>query len=406
MMLESSLVEVVSSLVSYLGENVLKRLRSPRFDVLYREADGKIVAIEVKSRSPGTSQLLRFADVIRRAPEKPDRFYLITPEPPSSSERKWFREAMANTDVESKWMSVSEFAKSVGAKGDAASEDALARARLENLIQTITTMRESIQALDENSRRPPIEESFAEKYQWLRRQFSNKTIAQIYTSLESGQELDRVLQIGDRATEITVVITDIKNFSHLVKASRPDDLNEIMSRYYRQAKDAVFANGGSLDKFIGDATVAIFGYPFAHPESTLNAIRAARYLIELGDELLAELLDRLNESIETGTRVGIATNDLWPLDIASDQLEVSFVGDAMNLAARLEKACDVNGIQLDNRTRTKAREVDPAYLDDLDLKQKKLTTGEAKGQVFPIKVWQSKCLVVGSASSGTQAANV
>jgi adenylate cyclase len=204
-----------------------------------------------------------------------------------------------------------------------------------------------------------------------------------------GESLTDILKIGQMVTEITIVMADIKNFSALVKASRPDDVNEIFSKYYRVAKDIVFSHGGTLDKFIGDATVAIFGYPYPDEAATLCAMKAAQEIISAGSGLLADLLDRINEKIETGTRVGIATNDLYPIDIASDGVEVSFVGNAMNLAARLQKESDVDGILLDNRTRNLARRFDPAFVDALNLVERVLPVEAVKGQNHPIRAWQA-----------------
>lgn len=96
----------------------------------------------------------------------------------------------------------------------------------------------------------------------------------------------------------------------------------------------------------------------------------------------------LNAVIETGTRVGIATADIWPLDIGHADVEISLLGDTSNLAARLEKACEVNGILLDNRTRTKAGRVDATYIESLRLTKIELKPADAKGQMFDILAWQ------------------
>ncbi|HKY45770.1 MAG TPA: hypothetical protein VJM50_21950 [Pyrinomonadaceae bacterium] len=90
----------------------------------------------------------------------------------------------------------------------------------------------------------------------------------------------------------------------------------------------------------------------------------------------------LNAIIETGTRVGVAYGDIWPLNIGQTGIEISLLGDTINRAARLEKACEVNGILLDNRTRTKAGKIDATYIQSLRLVKRELTPSHAKGQQF------------------------
>ena len=71
----------------------------------------------------------------------------------------------------------------------------------------------------------------------------------------------------------------------------------------------------------------------------------------LGRSLLEEFQSRHNEAIESGTRVGIASDEVLVLNIGTDQVEVSFVGNGINLAARLETASLMDGILMDNRTK-------------------------------------------------------
>jgi class 3 adenylate cyclase len=180
----------------------------------------------------------------------------------------------------------------------------------------------------------------------------------------------------------------LKNFSSLVSASRPEDLNEMMAKYYKRSRDAVFKHGGMLDKFIGDAVLAVFGYPEPSALAPANAIKFARELIAIGGSLLDEWQAELNAVIESGTRVGITTGDIWPLNIGQQHVEITLLGDTINLAARLEKNCIVNGILLDNRTRTKAATADSSFVASLKLEESQISADDAKGQAFATRVWQ------------------
>jgi adenylate cyclase len=124
--------------------------------------------------------------------------------------------------------------------------------------------------------------------------------------------LDSQLGLGARRDNVTIVLSDIVNFSSLVTASRPDDLKEAMGRYYQQARQAVFDHGGMLDKFIGDAVFAVFGYPLPSQEAPCQAIRFALSLTAIGRSVMNDWQAELNAVIETGTRIGIATGIFGP----------------------------------------------------------------------------------------------
>jgi class 3 adenylate cyclase len=160
-----------------------------------------------------------------------------------------------------------------------------------------------------------------------------------------------------------------------------------MGRYYRLAREAVFRNEGMLDKFIGDAVLAVFGYPLRGPADSKNAILFAQELVDIGKSVLSEWSGGLNAIVESGTRVGIATGEIWPINIGDSDLEVALLGDTINLAARLEKNCARNGYLMDNRTKRKAAAEDSGFVDGLNLVRGEVAPGEAKGQQHPIRTW-------------------
>jgi class 3 adenylate cyclase len=160
-----------------------------------------------------------------------------------------------------------------------------------------------------------------------------------------------------------------------------------MRLYYEKARQAVFENGGMLDKFIGDAVLAVFGYPESTPSAPCNAIRFASALISIGREILESWQAEINALIQTGTRVGIASGDIWPINIGQREIEITLLGDTINLAARLEKNCAVDKFLIDNRTHTASQRADAIFIDNLNLRQIEIPVTAAKGQAFPIKAW-------------------
>jgi class 3 adenylate cyclase len=160
-----------------------------------------------------------------------------------------------------------------------------------------------------------------------------------------------------------------------------------MGQYYRRARQAIFDHHGMLDKFIGDAVLAVFGYPHPMPTAAVNAINFAQALIRIGQDVMESWQAELNAVIPTGTRVGIASGDIWPINIGRSLIEVALLGDTINLASRLEKNCAVDRLLMDNRTHTSGQRIDSAFISSLKLQQIIISTADAKGQAFPVRAW-------------------
>jgi class 3 adenylate cyclase/tetratricopeptide (TPR) repeat protein len=132
---------------------------------------------------------------------------------------------------------------------------------------------------------------------------------------------------------VTVVFCDVIGSTSLGERLDPESLRGVMSRYFDVARAALERHGGTVEKFIGDAVMAVFGVPVAHED---DALRAARAAFELRESLV-----ELNEELERtwgahlGVRIGINTGDVVAGDPASGQSFVS--GDVVNVAARLEQ---------------------------------------------------------------------
>ena len=133
---------------------------------------------------------------------------------------------------------------------------------------------------------------------------------------------------------VTIVFSDICDSTSLGERLDPESLRTLMARYFEAARTVIERHGGTVEKFIGDAVMAVFGVPVAHEDDALRAIRAA---VEIGDVLKS--LDR--ESAQTWgvrlqARTGINSGEVIAGDPSSGQAFVS--GDAVNVAARLEQA--------------------------------------------------------------------
>ncbi len=141
-------------------------------------------------------------------------------------------------------------------------------------------------------------------------------------------------QGGTRMTA-TVLFADIRNFTQLSTVMQPEQVVELLNRYFSTMVDIVFKNGGTLDKFLGDGLMALFGVPYAIENPEESAVRTAL-------EMLAALQDMNRELEAKGTLrldigVGINSGPVVAGNIGSSQRhEYTVIGDTVNLAARLE----------------------------------------------------------------------
>src|SRR3990170_9154258 len=113
----------------------------------------------------------------------------------------------------------------------------------------------------------------------------------------------------------------------------PESLRRVMDRYFESMRKVVERHGGTVEKFIGDAVMAVFGIPVLHEDDALRAVRAAS---DMRDRL-AELNDQLerDHGVRILVRTGVNTGDVVAGDPVAGQSLVT--GDAVNVAARLEQ---------------------------------------------------------------------
>lgn len=134
---------------------------------------------------------------------------------------------------------------------------------------------------------------------------------------------------------ITVLFADIRGFTAFSEKANPEKVVGLLNRYFSVMTDIIFEHGGTLDKYIGDGLMAIFGAPTATEEDALNAVKAAvtmqKRLSLLNSELVSEGYGRI--SVGIGLHTGEATIGYIGSDKRS---EYTAIGDTVNLASRLE----------------------------------------------------------------------
>ena len=162
---------------------------------------------------------------------------------------------------------------------------------------------------------------------------------------------------------VTIVFADVTGSTRLGEELDSEALRKVMSRYFEEMQAIVERHGGVVEKFIGDAVMAVFGIPQVHEDDALRAVRAA---VEMRDGLT-----RVNEElgVELQARIGVNTGEVVAGDPSGGQRLVT--GDAVNVAARLEQATLPDQILVGSLTHGLVRdavEVEP--VEPLELKGK------------------------------------
>jgi len=139
---------------------------------------------------------------------------------------------------------------------------------------------------------------------------------------------------------VTCLFCDLVGFTARAEAMDPEDVRRVLQPYHASVRSELERFGGTVEKFIGDAVMAVFGAPVAHEDDPERAVRAA-----------LEIRDTLAEQGELEVRIGITTGEaLVALDARPDAGEGMAAGDVVNTAARLQAAAPTNGILVDETT--------------------------------------------------------
>ncbi len=143
--------------------------------------------------------------------------------------------------------------------------------------------------------------------------------------------------LGGESLRVTVLFTDIRSFTTISESMDPQHLVALLNEYFSVMVNLVMDEGGVVDKYIGDAIMAVFGAPVPTPADAVNAVRAAVRMRQALRELNARLAERGRPALRTG--IGIHTGEVVAGNIGSDRrMEYTVIGDAVNLASRLESS--------------------------------------------------------------------
>ena len=142
-------------------------------------------------------------------------------------------------------------------------------------------------------------------------------------------------KLGGVNQTITILFADIRGFTRISEHSPPERIVGLLNRYFSAMTDIIFAHGGTLDKYLGDGLMALFGAPTTTPEDANNALNAA---VAMQRRILGINMDLHSEGFpELGVGIGLHSGEVTVGYIGSERRsEYTAIGDTVNTAARLE----------------------------------------------------------------------
>jgi class 3 adenylate cyclase/tetratricopeptide (TPR) repeat protein len=191
--------------------------------------------------------------------------------------------------------------------------------------------------------------------------------------LSCGAVLAEAAATGEERKVVSVLFVDLVGFTDRSDRADPEDVRATLRPYHERVKADIERFGGTVEKFIGDAVMAVFGAPLAHEDDAERALRAGLRILETIDELRTEGLDVAVRAAVTTGEVVVA------LGARPERGEGIVAGDVVNTAARLQAAAAVGTVIADETT---MRSAEGAIAFEA------LEAVSAKGKSAPIPVWR------------------
>ena len=141
--------------------------------------------------------------------------------------------------------------------------------------------------------------------------------------------------LGGKLYDIAVLFVDIRGFTTMSEILEPTEVVQILNRYLELTSNCIFQNNGTLDKFVGDCTMAFWGAPLPQEDSIYKAVKTAFDMIEQSKELQKELEEKFGRAVSFGVGVHFGPAVVGNIG-APNRMDYTAIGDTVNTAARLE----------------------------------------------------------------------
>lgn len=215
------------------------------------------------------------------------------------------------------------------------------------------------------------------QHRWIKKSFSRYLNPEVIDILVKNPDQ---LQLGGEEKELTVIMADIRNFTTLSETLSPGELIDLLNRYLGELTEVILNNGGTLDKYMGDAIMAFFGAPVAddrHPQKACHTVtQMCDRLHRKREEWVAQGLPALHFGVGLSTGIMVVGN------LGSKRrFDYSVIGDNVNLASRLEGLTKIYGVEVIVSEQTHDR-LDETFLC------RELDTVQVKGRQAPVRIFE------------------
>jgi adenylate cyclase len=164
------------------------------------------------------------------------------------------------------------------------------------------------------------------------------------------------LVLSGERRQVTVLFCDVRGFTPMSERLAPEEVVLLLNDFYTLMIETTFKYDGTLDKFLGDAVMAVFGAPMAHPDHSARAIRTALAMQEGISGLNERRARDGKEAISVG--IGVSAGEAVAGTVGTeDRMEYTVIGDSVNLAARLESNAKPGQILISHRTYERVRDL-------------------------------------------------
>jgi len=204
-----------------------------------------------------------------------------------------------------------------------------------------------------------LTESFNQMARSLREKEMIKRAFTRYVAREVVEEIlkdpENLVLSGERR-QVTVLFCDVRGFTPMSERLAPEEVVLLLNDFYNLMIETTFKFDGTLDKFLGDAVMAVFGAPMAHPDHSARAIRTALAMQEGISGLNEKRARDGKEAISVG--IGVSAGEAVAGTVGTeDRMEYTVIGDSVNLAARLESNAKPGQILISHRTYERVRDL-------------------------------------------------
>ncbi len=200
---------------------------------------------------------------------------------------------------------------------------------------------------------------------------------------EISKKGDFTIKLGGENRDIAVLFVDIRGFTTMSEVLTPEEVVEILNKYLNLTTNAIFKNKGTLDKFVGDATMAVFNSPFDLEDYEYKAVCAAMDMVEGAKELEEKLLKEYGRTVGFGVGVNCGPAVVGNIG-CENRMDFTAIGDTVNTAARLESNAKKGQVLISDSIYERVKErIEVEEVGEIPLK------GKSKG-VFVYSVLEVK----------------